>query len=139
MYIGFTKSEGAGNDFILIDNMNGRITLSKEEIAHLCDRRFGIGGDGLVLIESSQDADCFMNYYDSSGIQSDIYGSGPLCTALYLNSFLKAHKDKFQIDTKSGIKDVTREEDGTYSAKDENSLLLKIQARNVFSGMIELG
>ncbi len=65
MIIGFTKMHGLGNDFVVIDNMNGRIKLTGEQVVALCDRHFGIGADGLILVESSDKADCFMNYYNS--------------------------------------------------------------------------
>ena len=138
MYIGFTKAEGAGNDFIIIDNMNKRINLSKDQISYLCSRNLGIGSDGLILVEPDREADCFMNYYNSEGVEDEMYGNGAVCTALYLNSFLKAHKDDFRINTKGGINEVARHEDGTYSIKTNNSPLAKIQVKNVFSGTVEI-
>ena len=49
---------GLGNDFIVIDNMNGRIILSAEQVVLLCDRHKGIGADGVILVEASDKADC---------------------------------------------------------------------------------
>ena len=57
MNLCFTKMHGLGNDFIVMDNMNGKIKLSKEQIIFLCDRHKGIGADGVILVESSKEAD----------------------------------------------------------------------------------
>ena len=60
--INFYKYHGAGNDFIMINNMNGVVNFAPEYIKFLCDRHLGIGADGVILVESSDKADCFMNY-----------------------------------------------------------------------------
>ena len=57
MKISFSKFHGAGNDFIMIDNRLGMYNLSSEQIAFLCHRRFGVGADGLMLLNSSADFD----------------------------------------------------------------------------------
>ncbi len=75
MTIPFTKYQATGNDFILIDNRSGKIKLSKEQIVKACDRKFGIGADGLILIEPSPTSDFKVNYYNSDGSQS-LCGNG---------------------------------------------------------------
>jgi diaminopimelate epimerase len=108
---------GLGNDFIIIDNFNGRIKLTKEEIDLLCNRHKGIGADGLILVESSSNkADCLMNYYNSDGSKEAICGNGTRCVAKFLkNNYLK-DKDTLFIETGAGIKKITCEKDGTFSA-----------------------
>lgn len=71
----FVKYQATGNDFILIDNRSGEIKLSKEQIVKACDRKFGIGADGLILIEPSPTSDFTVNYYNSDGSQS-LCGNG---------------------------------------------------------------
>ncbi len=66
MNIEFTKMHGLGNDFVVIDNMNGRIVLSPEQIIFLCDRHKGIGADGVILVEKKDGADCFINYINDN-------------------------------------------------------------------------
>ena len=106
---------GLGNDFIVIDNFNGRIKLTTEEITILCDRHKGIGADGLILVESSEKADSFMNYYNADGSVAKMCGNGVRCVAKFLkNDYLK-NQDTFLIETRAGIKEVTLENDGTFS------------------------
>ena len=106
---------GLGNDFVVIDNMNGRISLSKEQIIFLCDRHKGIGADGVILIEKSDTADCFMNYYNADGTEAEMCGNGVRCVAKFLkNEILKDHHN-FMIETRAGIKEVKSQGDDTFS------------------------
>lgn len=115
MNIGFTKMHGLGNDFVVMDNMNGRISLSKEQIVSLCDRHKGIGADGVILVEPSDKADCFMNYYNSDGTLVEMCGNGIRCTAKFLKDFILKSQANFQIDTRSGVKEIVLKDDGNYS------------------------
>jgi diaminopimelate epimerase len=71
----FTKYQATGNDFVLVDNRNGNISLSLDQIKQICDRRFGIGADGLMLIEKHPTLDFNLVYYNSDGSQS-LCGNG---------------------------------------------------------------
>ena len=124
MNIGFTKMHGLGNDFVVIDNFNGRIKLSPGQVAFLCDRYKGIGADGLILVESATGADCFMNYYNSDGSQAEMCGNGVRCTAKFLKDYYLKDKNNFKISTRAGIKEIKFENDG--------------EVANVFSGMIDI-
>src|SRR5690606_42117272 len=75
MKFNFFKYQATGNDFILIDNRSGGTALSKDQIAQLCDRRFGVGSDGGILIGQDPSADFSVHYYDSDGSQS-LCGNG---------------------------------------------------------------
>lgn len=75
MRLHFYKYQATGNDFVLIDNRAGAILFSKEQIQCICDRRFGVGADGLILIELDPTAQFKVNYYNSDGSQS-LCGNG---------------------------------------------------------------
>lgn len=79
MQLTFSKYQGTGNDFILIDNMDKSISLSREQIAFMCHRRFGIGADGLMLLEPEEGYDFRMVYYNADGNESSMCGNGGRC------------------------------------------------------------
>src|ERR1044071_1822617 len=83
MELQFYKYHGTGNDFILLDNRDGAIQLATEQIAFLCDRRFGIGADGLMLLETAAGYDFKMVYYNSDGKQSSMCGNGGRCITAF--------------------------------------------------------
>jgi len=79
----FAKYEGAGNDFILIDNREGGFTPRAELIAALCDRHFGIGADGLMTLARNAEIDCSMRYYNADGSEGEMCGNGARCFTLF--------------------------------------------------------
>lgn len=83
MTIRFVKYQGAGNDFILVDNRLGTIQLGNAQVAHLCHRHFGIGADGLMLLEEAEQADFRMVYYNSDGEESTMCGNGGRCITAF--------------------------------------------------------
>ncbi len=83
MKLKFYKYQGAGNDFLIADNRDGSIQLSVSQIAALCDRRYGIGADGLMLLERSDAYDFRMVYYNSDGSGGMMCGNGGRCIVAF--------------------------------------------------------
>lgn len=83
MNIHFYKYQGAGNDFIIADNRDKKIQLSQQQVAFMCDRHFGIGADGLMLLEHTEGYDFKMVYYNSDGNESTMCGNGGRCIAAF--------------------------------------------------------
>ena len=79
----FYKYQGAGNDFLIADNRDGSIQLTTAQIAALCDRRYGVGADGLMLLESSPEYDFRMVYYNSDGSGGMMCGNGGRCIVAF--------------------------------------------------------
>ena len=82
MVITFYKYEGTGNDFIMIDDRLNTFPIEKEIFSKLCDRKKGIGSDGLILIKNSDSADFHMDYYNPDGTQS-FCGNGSRCAVAF--------------------------------------------------------
>lgn len=83
MEMRFAKMNGAGNDFIVIDNRRGQIELSAAQIETLCDRRRGVGADGLLVVETDADVDFRMRYYNRDGGEAEMCGNGARCIARF--------------------------------------------------------
>jgi diaminopimelate epimerase len=102
--LSFWKMNGAGNDFVMLDNRNLALNLDRDAIAKLCDRHRGIGADGLLAVEPAQSTGDFrMRYYNADGGEAEMCGNGARCFARFVN---KLHHDSLKtvsFETQAGI------------------------------------
>ena len=97
--------QGLGNDFVVIDNINGDVSLSTDEIRKLSDRRFGIGFDQLLMIESAslKGADFRYVIFNADGSEVNQCGNGARCFALYIQKKNLSYKNPLSVETNAGI------------------------------------
>ena len=99
----FTKMNGAGNDFVLIDNRAGEVHLDRSQIARLCDRHRGIGADGILLLEEAVNGTDFrMRYFNSDGGEAEMCGNGARCFARFASKIAETQK-KISFETLAGV------------------------------------
>ena len=119
MKIQFYKYHGTGNDFVIIDNRNGDVDLSKDHVAHICDRHFGVGADGLMLLELEDGYDFRMVYYNADGNESTMCGNGGRCITAFAQA-LNVIKDTAHFVAIDGPHDATINDDATISLGMQN-------------------
>jgi diaminopimelate epimerase len=115
----FYKYQGTGNDFVIFDNRDGKIALNTEQVKHLCDRRFGIGADGLMLLNTIDGYDFEMKYYNSDGRESTMCGNGGRCLTRF--AFDRGvHKDTYRFIAVDGEHESSLGEHGWINLKMKN-------------------
>lgn len=100
----FTKMQGIGNDYVYVNCFEEKIENPSKLSIKLSDRHFGIGSDGIILIEPSDKADCRMDIYNADGSQAMMCGNGIRCVGKYVYDRGIVKKDVIKVDTMSGIK-----------------------------------
>jgi diaminopimelate epimerase len=123
--IAFTKGHGTGNDFVIVPDPDGALDLTDDQVAVLCDRRFGIGGDGILRVVRSaaidegaeaaaSGAEWFMDYRNADGSKAEMCGNGVRVFVRYLVDVGWADVDAgpLAVGTRAGVKTVTRNERG---------------------------
>jgi diaminopimelate epimerase len=104
--IPFTKMQGLGNDFIVIDSRDRSYALDEETIRRICCRRKGIGADQLLLIEPSKRADFKMRVFNSDGGEVEMCGNGLRCCGRYVGAGEHPAKNRLSVETAAGIRKV---------------------------------
>jgi len=123
--IAFTKGHGTGNDFVIVPYPDGALDLSDDQVAVLCDRRFGIGGDGILRVvraasiaegaeAAAAGAEWFMDYRNADGSKAEMCGNGVRVFVRYLVDvgWVDLDAGPLAVGTRAGVKTVTRSERG---------------------------
>lgn len=122
MKLEFVKLNGLGNDFVFIDDLSGEINLTEHQVQWLCDRNFGIGADGVILVRqaNNDDALAYMHYINSDGSLAQMCGNGVRCFAKYLidRGFNGAGNGSFIAETLAGNKEIS------YTVDSDNKMTL---------------
>lgn len=130
MKLHFFKYQATGNDFVLIDNRSGQYSLTTRQIENICDRRFGVGADGLMLIEKHPSAHFNLQYYNSDGSQS-LCGNGSRA-AVSMAAALGIVNGKAQFQAFDGLHDAQIQEDGIVRLKMNNVSEVKRMGEDYF-------
>ena len=117
------KGHGTGNDFVILPDLDGALEVTDEMVAQLCDRRFGIGGDGLLRVVRSascddpdaEGAEFFMDYRNADGSLAQMCGNGIRVFARFLVEEGLADPSGMEIATRGGVRHVRRLDDGEYA------------------------
>jgi len=104
MQLDFTKMNGAGNDFVLIDNRTRSVSLTPQLVMRLCDRHRGVGADGVILLVpcASGKADWAWEFYNSDGSTGEMCGNGARCFGRFVQKQVGASGD-FTFETEAGV------------------------------------
>ena len=100
----FTKMQGLGNDYVYVNGFEEKIENPSELVVKVSDRHFGIGSDGLILINPSKVADFEMEMYNADGSRSEMCGNGIRCVAKYVYDYGLTDKTQISVETLGGIK-----------------------------------
>ncbi len=119
----FSKLNCAGNDLLCVENFHGEISCPESLCISLCDRHLGVGGDGILLLEDSDLADCRVRLFNADGSQAQNPGAGLLCAAKYLYDSGMLPRESMRFETAGGIRQVD----------------LYLQDRQVSSGCVQMG
>lgn len=128
----FYKYQGTGNDFVMIDNRLENFPKNNTKlIESLCNRRFGIGADGLILLENDKSTDFKMVYYNSDGNESSMCGNGGRCLVAFAKSLNVINNEATFIAT-DGLHNATIDENGIVSLQMKDVNEVKIESDYVF-------
>ena len=122
--IRFEKYSGNGNDFIILDRPS--LKLTPELIQKMCDRHFGVGADGILVLSEEKEADGRMQIFNADGGEAEMCGNGIRCLTTYLDDHNNHAKDTYTIKTMNGSYEVTRK-DGAFAVE-----MSEIKERNLY-------
>lgn len=117
MEISFHKYQGTGNDFVILDNRDGTYSgLTQQQVEFLCNRRFGIGADGLMMLNLKAGYDFEMIYFNADGKPSSMCGNGGRCLVKFAKS-VGIHKSEYHFIASDGEHEAEIDDDGTVALK----------------------
>ena len=131
MKVEFYKYQGTGNDFIILDNRENQVpAMTAKQIHKLCDRRFGVGGDGLMLLNKKEGFDFEMKYYNADGNESSMCGNGGRCLVRFALQH-GIHKTTYQFIAIDGIHQAEIDMNDTVRLKMQD--VNKVEQHNTYS------
>lgn len=123
MKIDFFKYQGTGNDFVILDNRDNRYDdLTAKQVNHLCNRRFGIGGDGLILLNKKKYFDFEMIYYNADGNKGSMCGNGSRCLVKFASQQGMLKSNYYFVAS-----------DGKHQAEIDMNNIIRIKMQDVYS------
>ena len=129
MDLDFYKYQGAGNDFVMLDNRTNPITLTNSQTAFICDRKFGVGADGLILLEDSEVSDFKMVYFNSDGALGSMCGNGGRCVVAFAKS-LHLFSNSCIFEAFDGLHNAAVLANGTVSLEMSDVTEISLQNKN---------
>jgi len=105
----FWKYHGLGNDFVLVENLDGAVSKDPEFVKAVCHRRFGVGADGILYLERSEKADLAMRVMNSDGSEAEMCGNGIRCLAKHVHDMGHIKGERMTIETLAGVMTITVE------------------------------
>jgi len=143
--IKFTKMVASGNDFVVIESHKSKVASHKSLAKKICDRKYSVGADGILVLEKSRAADIKMRIFNPDGSEAQMCGNGARCIALWTKSKVKSQKSKvLRIETKAGI--VGAKVDGenvkiklTNPVNLKFDIPVKVNKRNIKANFIDTG
>jgi diaminopimelate epimerase len=158
MLVNFSKMQGLGNDFMVIDNVTQNVFLSKETIKRLADRHYGIGFDQLLIVEPPYDPDLDFHYriFNADGSEVSQCGNGARCFARFVKDKGLINKNKIKVSTHSGKMTLYIERDGNVTVtmpvpqfepakvpfiaqKTESTYILRAAEQTFLCGVVSMG
>jgi diaminopimelate epimerase len=117
MNLRFTKMQGAGNDFVMLDGIGQRLDLTPERLRQLADRRFGVGADQILVVEASPDPSVDFGYriFNADGGEVEQCGNGARCFVKFVHQLGLTHKRSIRVRTAGGLIEPRLEDDGQVS------------------------
>ena len=100
----FTKMHGLGNDYVYVNGFEEKVPNPEKTAQYVSDRHFGVGSDGLILINPSDKADCEMAMYNADGSRGEMCGNGIRCVAKYVYDHGMTDKRRIAVETLAGVK-----------------------------------
>jgi diaminopimelate epimerase len=118
MKISFQKMHGTLNDFVVFHDLDSKVVLTSQQVTRICDRRAGVGADGVIVVRPSDKADFFMDYINADGSVAEMCGNGIRCLSKYVYDNGLTTKTTLPIETRAGVKIVELSPgcDGTISS-----------------------
>jgi diaminopimelate epimerase len=134
----FWKYHGLGNDFIILDNRDQHIHITGAGVKEICHRRFGVGADGVILVEKSRRADIRMIIYNSDGSRPAMCGNGIRCFACFVYDKGLVKQGRIDVETDAGVLHIeVREQAGKFEAAVVNMGKPDFTSKNVPVNIID--